>query len=240
MPKLIEIYNDKLAEKYDQATWKGKWKAPNEAIKILREVKLIKKGLKILDLGIGTGQEIEPFINKNCEIYGVDISRKMLKICKAKHPELKIIKYDISKGLNRLNFKNKYFDLIIAIGILEFVKNIKKIIKEVSKLLNDGAHFIFTYELLMPNYKFQKRKLQYNAEDYIKNPPSSMKFKLYRKSRNEINRMLKENKYKIIRHFKIRAFLKGPAKIPVYYSLVLAKKMKRKYYDKLYTSQPLD
>ncbi len=223
MPRLIEIYNDKLAEKYDQATWRGKWKTPNKAIEILRQAKLIKKGLKILDLGIGTGQEIKPFFGKNCEIYGIDISNKMLKISKRKYPKLKAIKYDISRGLGGLNFKNKYFDLIIVIGVLEFVKNVKKIIQEVSKLLNDEGHFIFTYELLIPNYKFQKRKLQYNAEGYIKNPPPIMKFKLYRRSRNELNQMLKDNKYKIIRHFKIKAFLKGPAKIPVYYGLVLAK-----------------
>lgn len=53
-----------------------------------------------------------------------------------------------------------------------------------------------------------------------------MKFKLYRRSKLEINKILKDTGYKIIKHFKVKAFLKGPAKIPVYYGLVLAKTKK--------------
>jgi len=223
MPKIIELYNDKLAEQYDEAILKNKWRASDEAIKLLKETNLIKRDLKILDLGIGTGQSTTPFFGKNCKMYGIDISNKMLKISKQKYSELITIKYDISKGLKELNFKHKYFDLIIAIGVLEFVKNIKKIIKEVSWLLKSDGYFIFTYELVLPNYKFQRLKAQYNAEGYIENPPNIMKFKLYRRSKREMDRILKDNRYKIIRNFNIKAFLKGPAKIPVYYSLVLAK-----------------
>ena len=223
MTKIIELYNDKLAEQYDGATWKNKWKAPAEASKVLKQAGLIKENLRILDLGIGTGQSIEPFSNKNCQIYGVDVSKKMLKVSKQKYPKLKIFKYDISKGLGGLNFKYKYFDLVIAIGVLEFIKNIKKIIEQVSQLLKADGHLIFTYELLMPNYKFQKRKAQYNAKGYIENPPNILKFKLYRRNKKEINKILKYTGYKTIRHFKFQAFLKGPAKIPVYYGLVLTK-----------------
>lgn len=212
--KIIEFYNDKLAEKYDKAILKGEWKASSEAYKILRQTGLIKRDLKILDLGMGTGQSIKPFWNKDCKICGVDISKKMLEISKQKYPRLKTFKYDISKGLKGLNFKNKYFHLIIAVGVLEFIKNIKKIIKETKQLLKIGGYFIFTYELLLPNYKFQKAKVQYNAEGYIKNPPQILKFKLYRRNKEEINKALKDVGYKIIKHFKIKAFLKGPAKFP--------------------------
>lgn len=224
--KIIELYNDILAEKYDEAILKGEWKASSESHKILRQTGLIKRGLRILDLGIGTGQSVKPFQNKDCKIYGVDISKKMLKVSKQKYSRLKTFKYDISKRLKGLNFKNKYFDLVIAVGVLEFIKNIKKIIKETKQLLKPGGYFIFTYELLLPNYKFQKAKVQYNAEGYIKNPPRILKFRLYRRSKKEINKILKVVGYKIIRHFKIKSFLKGPARIPVYYGLVLVQNEK--------------
>jgi len=180
--------------------------------------------LSVLDLGVGTGQSIKIFVKKNCKIYAVDISAKMLQIAKRKYPEVETFKYDISNGLARLHFKHKSFDIIIAIGILEFIKNIKRIIKETYQLLKTDGYFIFTYELLLPNHRLQKLRVQYNAEGYVKNSPNIMKFRLYRKSKKEINGILNDTGYQIIRHFKIRAFLKGPTKIPVYYGVVLTKK----------------
>jgi len=224
MPKIIELYNDKLAEQYDGATLKGKWFAPKETNKLLSRFRLVKNNSVVLDLGAGTGQSIKPFLNKNCKIYTVDISNKMLRIIKQKYPKAKTFKHDINNGLSRLCFKNQYFDIIIAVGVLEFIKNIGKIIRETHRLLKNDGYFIFTYELLLNNHKFQKLKVQYNTEGYIENPPDIAKFKLYRRSKKEMNKLLNRVGYKVIRHFKIKAFLKGPSKTPVYYGVVLVKK----------------
>lgn len=223
MAKIIELYNDKLADQYDKVTLKGKWDAPNEVNKILLQLGL-KDNLTVLDLGVGTGQSIKFFVNKNCKISALDISTKMLQIIKRKYPEIKTFKHDISKGLTGLHFKSKSFDIIIAVGVLEFIKNIKRIVKETYQLLKTDSYFIFTYELFLPDYKFQRLRIQYNAEGYVKNPPRIIRFRLYRRSKKEINKILNDAGYQIIRHFKIRAFLKGPAKIPVYYGVVLTTK----------------
>lgn len=222
--KLIENYNNLIAEKYDEATVVGKWSTSNEVNKILSDFKLIKNNLIILDLGVGTGQAIKIFAKKNCEIFAVDISEKMLQVVKNKYPNIKTLKLDMNNGLKKVGFKNQYFNIIIAIGVLEFVKNIKKVIKESFGLLKNGGHFIFTYELLLDDYKFQKLKIQDNAEGYINNPLNIINFKLYRRSKEEINGILNSVGYKIIKHFKIKFYLKGPNKIPVYYGMVLVKK----------------
>ncbi|MFA5080519.1 MAG: class I SAM-dependent methyltransferase [Candidatus Paceibacterota bacterium] len=222
--KIIEAYNNKLSEVYDEATSNGKWSAPNEARKILLDHKLIKSNLVILDLGIGTGQTIKPFVKKNCKIFGVDISEKMLGIVKNKYPEVEIFKYDFSNGLGGLNFQDQNFDIIISVGVLEFIKNIKKIIKETYQLLKDGGYFIFTYEMLLEDNKFQSLKVQDNSMDYKESSLKIEKFKLYRRSREEIAEMLKEAGYGIVKHSKITAYLKGQDKVPVYYGVVLIKK----------------
>jgi ubiquinone/menaquinone biosynthesis C-methylase UbiE len=226
MVKIIELYNNKLAEQYNEATLKGKWYAPNKVNKTLSQFGLIKNNLVVLDLGVGTGQSIKSFVNKDCKIYAVDISNKMLRITKQKYPEVKTFKYDISNGLARLGLKDNFFNVVIAVGVLEFVKNIKRITKEVHQLLKSNGYFIFTYELLLPSHKIQKLKAQYNAEGYIKNPPNITRFKLYRRTKREINEILNNVGYQTIRHFKIRAFLKGPAEIPVCYGVVLVKKIR--------------
>jgi len=226
MTKTIELYNDKLANQYDKAILKDKWSAPDVANKLLSQFGLVKNNLTVLDLGVGTGQSIKSFVNKNCKIYGVDISNKMLQATKQKYPEVKTLKYNISNGLTGLHFEPKSFDVIIAVGVLEFIKNIRRTIKETHQLLKPNGYFILTYEVLLPNHKLQNLKVQYNAEGYMENPPQITRFKLYRRSKKEINNILNNASHQIIRHFKIRAFLKGSSKIPVYYNIVLAKNKK--------------
>jgi len=220
MKKTIEAYNDVLAPIYDKATIEGKWSVPDEVNKLLLQFRLVKSDLVVLDLGIGTGQSIKSFTDKNCKIYAVDISGRMLQIVKQKYPKVKTFKYDISKGLTELHFEYNSFDIIVAVGVLEFIKDIKRIIKETHKLLKKDGYFVFTYELLLPSHRLQKVKVQYNSEGYTE----ETKFKLYRRNKEEINKFLNKVGYKVIKHFRIKAFLKGPRKIPVYYGVVLVAK----------------
>ncbi|MCK4525590.1 MAG: class I SAM-dependent methyltransferase [Candidatus Andersenbacteria bacterium] len=222
--KIISLYNDKLASQYDKATLEGKWRAPNEVNKMMSEFGLVKSNLTVLDLGVGTGQSVELFVNKNCKIYAVDISNEMLKVAKQKYKRIKTFKYDIGDGLDKLNFKHEFFDIVIAVGVLEFIKSIETIIKDVHQLLKPDSYFAFTYEMLLPNHNFQRQRVQGNASGYMKNPPDIINFKLCRRSKKEINEILKNVGYQVVRHFKIKAFLKGHQKIPVYYGVVLVVK----------------
>lgn len=221
--KNIELYYDSLADIYDIAT-DSKWFVNMELSKLLKDYNLLQKGLTILDLGIGTGQSIEELVNKNNIIYGIDISSKMLDVVQRKYPTVKKIKYDITKGLDGLKFKNKYFDMVISIGILEFIEDIEIIIKDSFKLTKQGGHLVFTYEVLMPENKWQKLKMQRNSDGYIENPPKNMNFNLYRRSKEEIEEMIMQSGFKTLRHYRHKVYLKGPNKIPVYYGIVLAVK----------------
>jgi len=219
--KIVEVYNDKLAKLYDEAT-QNKWFAPIEAYKLLTEFDLIGKKLAVLDLGVGTGQSIGMFVDKDCDIYGVDISSEMLSMTRQKYPKLKTIKYDIAKGLSELKFKDNFFDVVIAVGVLEFVEDITMILNDVFRLLKSDGYLLFTYELLLDDNKYQNSKNQGNSDGYIENPPTIANFDLYRRSKKEMSDKLSGIGYKVLRHYKIKAFNKGPDRIPVYYGVVLA------------------
>src|SRR3989344_7528104 len=147
MRKIIEEYNNKLASVYDKAT-KGefKWIAPQKITNKL--LPLIKRKDIILDLGCGTGQSAEPFIKKGCKVIGIDISSETLKLAGKKHKFWKLHQYNIEKGLKGLGFKRNFFDIIIAVGIVEFLNNLGKLIKEMAELTKSGAYIVLTYELL--------------------------------------------------------------------------------------------
>ena len=205
--KKIEKYYNLISSKYDKATVSFDWIVPNEIENILVKYNLIKDTLEVLDVGIGTGQTIDFLNNKNCNIYGIDISQKMLEIVKEKYPKVETYKHDISEGLNNL-FKENKFDLVIAGGILEFVKNIEEVFKDVFKLLKKDGYFVFTYEILISKDKIQNKREQYISEGYSEKNNLEEEFKLYRRSIEEMETLLIDCGLKIIEHKKIKAFLK--------------------------------
>lgn len=223
MIKNIEKYYDLISQKYDEATSSFDWIVPKEIESILEKYNLIKDGLEVLDMGIGTGQTVEFLQNKNCNIYGVDISEKMLKIVKDKYPDLKTFRYDICDKLNNLFGKDK-FNLVIAGGVLEFIKDIDGVLRDVHALLKEDSYFIFTYEILITRHEIQKNKEQYISEGYKENNDLENEFKLYRRTKEDVEQLLTNNAFKIIEHRHIKAFSKTEKKIPVYYGIVLVKK----------------
>ena len=96
----------------------------------------IKKEAKILDAGCGTGGAIK-FLNKNNfkNTYGIDFSDQSIKFCKLN--KLK----NISKGsVNKLPYKNNYFDAVICLDVLyhEGVEP-KKALEEFYRVLKKGG-----------------------------------------------------------------------------------------------------
>ena len=93
------------------------------------------KKVKILDIGAGMGliEQYLKIINKNYEIYGIDISQISVNFLN-KHFNGKFKK----GSLYNMNFKENSFDAVLALEVLEHVppfkiigvlKNIKKILK---------------------------------------------------------------------------------------------------------------
>ncbi|MDI6602878.1 MAG: class I SAM-dependent methyltransferase [Patescibacteria group bacterium] len=221
--KVIEEYNDKLAPLYDKVT-KGefKWIAPKKVAKKL--LSFVKRGDLILDLGCGTGQSAESFIKKGCKVIGIDISSEMLKIAGKKHKFWKLYKYDIEKGLKNLGFKRNFFDVVIVVGVLEFVKNFKKIMKEIVELTKPGGYIAFTYELLIKNRKLQSKRVSPLGEGLLKPIPKLLLFKVYRYTSIEIQKILNKNKIKKICNEKFIGYFKTKKKIPIYYQVLIGRK----------------
>jgi putative AdoMet-dependent methyltransferase len=72
-----------------------------------------QEGLKLIDVGIGTGQLSEKLANEGCEIYGVDFSEKMINAAKDNIPSGQFDIVDVAKDhLGRFN--NLKFDAVIS------------------------------------------------------------------------------------------------------------------------------
>lgn len=104
------------------------------------------KGKTVLDLGCGNGVHIK-LIAPRCEtITGMDISEKMLDETRKELRKLGVNNYNlkICDVQKPLEVKKESFDLIISMGLLDYVESPKHVLKECHRILRDNGYIIFT------------------------------------------------------------------------------------------------
>ena len=97
-----------------------------------------RKNLKILEVGCGQGAFMATIaVNlKEFKGFGIDISKNAIKNAKKSHQK---IVYLVSDAQN-IPFKDKYFDVIIVIDVLEHLDDVRGTLKEIKRILkNDGV-----------------------------------------------------------------------------------------------------
>jgi len=103
---------------------------------------LTNKRARVLDIGLGSGYLLKKLEKIGFETYGLDISRvnikRLKKILTNTHLEL--------GNINKMPFKNEYFDAIVASEILEHLddKDLTKALKEISRCLRKNGVFVVT------------------------------------------------------------------------------------------------
>lgn len=70
-------------------------------------------GVKILDLGFGTGKLSKVFYDEGYSVTGIDFSSKMKEIAKKKVPDARLLVHDFSKSLPN-EVLNESFDCVIC------------------------------------------------------------------------------------------------------------------------------
>ncbi len=129
--------HSKFAEKLWFIKWRKKFFAP-------------LKG-NILDVGIGTGKNIE-FYDKEAKVIGIDFSEKMLE--KAKE---KLIKTDTKNitlkhmDAENLHFKDNSFDYVVTSCVFCSVPNPIKGLKEIRRVLKPTGRLIMIEHVLSKN-----------------------------------------------------------------------------------------
>ena len=115
-------------------------------IKILDFIR-INEGMKILDLGTGSGYLAFPVAQKNpgCEIVGLDIVDSALEVNRARTEEegiqnLSFVSYD---GID-FPFENDTFDLVITRYALHHFPDIEHSLEEVSRVLKKGGRLFIS------------------------------------------------------------------------------------------------
>lgn len=97
---------------------------------------------KILDIGCGTG-DYAPFLysDGNC-YFGMDFSFSMVKHAKDRYQQSDHCVRFLSADALYLPYPSKCFDLIIAVGFIEYIKSNDKFLKELQRVIKPGGTLI--------------------------------------------------------------------------------------------------
>ncbi|KAI9092399.1 S-adenosyl-L-methionine-dependent methyltransferase [Phlyctochytrium arcticum] len=132
--KVTEFYAS-YAEEYDEGVRGETYPAPQVVASWVLEWLEKKDHVNILDLGCGTGLSSQPFFsppyNLSTSVYGVDATPEMLKQARAyQFKELECA--DIEKDDY---FQNQQFDVIVCVGVLDFVKDMQSLFAKMRRML---------------------------------------------------------------------------------------------------------
>lgn len=103
-------------------------------------IKNIMKNKKVLDVGCGYGEYLQLYQKRGFKVTGIDIDKKAIK-------DVKNAKYG---SVTNLPFKNRSFDIINCIDVLEHVYDEEKSFSEISRVIKKGGILIMT----VPNASF--------------------------------------------------------------------------------------
>jgi len=148
----------KAAADYDERAFNDKYRAYKKmALLALEHIK--NKNSKILDLGCGTGLSSVEFFKNDFNVVGIDISKEMLKKAE-KYPFEKLICQDLEKPLK---VKDNEFEVIMLVGVMEFIRNPLSLFKQINKKLKAKGIFLITIPKKLP------RKNKLPIKNYEKN-----------------------------------------------------------------------
>ncbi len=107
----------------------------------------LKGGDVVLDLGCGAGLDLYFYaeaVGKKGEVYGLDISKDMLKKAEQNMDAVGIdnVKYILGHS-DDLPFENDFFDIVVSNGIYNLSPDKEKVLKEVFRVLKPGGRTVF-------------------------------------------------------------------------------------------------
>lgn len=149
------------------------------------------KSLKVCDLACGPGNNIVLLKDKVHEIYGIDLSKEMIEICREKFSNEKSVKLKQVSAI-KTKLESNYFDYVMIRMGLHHIKEKDKLLKEAYRILKKGGKFLVIDKYYINKFEICKRaivKMIFQKNFFIfnehliskketKNLFSSSKFKL--------------------------------------------------------------
>jgi ubiquinone/menaquinone biosynthesis C-methylase UbiE/peptidoglycan/xylan/chitin deacetylase (PgdA/CDA1 family) len=101
------------------------------------------KGEKVLDIGCGPGVMVDHMVDKGFEFYGVDISEEMIRQARERFGHIRSAQFSTGR-IEKLEFPDSFFDAVICMGVVEYIEDDGKAVREMARVLKPGGYAIIT------------------------------------------------------------------------------------------------
>lgn len=102
---------------------------------------------KILDAGCGNGYFSRLLAEHGARVTGVDLSSKFVEIARRYEKKKPLgIRYEQADLANLSLFPSAYFDIIVSVYVLCDVRDCRKAVREIARVLKPGGRFVFLIE----------------------------------------------------------------------------------------------
>jgi SAM-dependent methyltransferase len=97
-------------------------------------------GVKLLDVGCGTGYHLSRYRERGFDLSGIDGSEEMLRQARLLNPEI-----DFKTGdVERLPFPDNGFDFVMCVEVLRYLPDIGPCLREIHRVLKPGGIALIT------------------------------------------------------------------------------------------------
>ena len=136
----------------------------NEYDSLIRKIKKIAPGNKLLDYGCGNGRFIVEAMAHDFEVSGVEFSSDLVQALQNHFPKVQL--YEVDTFFE----KNQYFDVIFMSNVLEHLRNPKEIIHKLTQCLHQDGIFVLEGPIENNfNLALIFRKLIFGARKFLLN-----------------------------------------------------------------------
>ena len=141
-----------------------RWQQPPERI---AERSGIKEGMKVIDLGCGSGA-FTPFVarvvGEKGKVYAVDIQPAMLKqlerkLARAENQDIRNIELKETSAYD-LPFDDESIDLVYVVAVLQEIPDRGRALREIRRVLKPGGILAVTEHLFDPDYPLRSTTIR--------------------------------------------------------------------------------
>lgn len=151
-----ELYNSQSEIfSFEQKKYNGNLSIRSKINSLLGEI----RNKKILFVGCGDASECEYCINNEADVFGIDVSDKLIEMAKDSFSDIKdkFLVMDMEKTL----FKEESFDIIVSIFSLMYKGDLVSVFREFSRILKPNGFVIFSVPHPI------RKMIKYNSNNYF-------------------------------------------------------------------------
>ena len=121
-----------------------------------------KAGGRVLDVGCGPAEMVQPLLRLDCEFWGLDPSPRMIEICRTRFGELNNTHF-VEGEAGQISFPDAFFDAVLCMGVIDGLKNFGQVIQQMLRVLKPGGTIIITFANRQSPYAQWKKYVFYPA-----------------------------------------------------------------------------